>query len=129
MSDHEDVIDRKHLLSGIDELMQSPWFNHGKDDDTITHYGYVERKEAVEVVRDLCIKAEPSVAKNQQFINKPCISSGVCEHDKQNVLDKIRAEIEQEYTKFRNKSDKWGERACGLGTALEIIDKYKEGEG
>jgi hypothetical protein len=42
------------------------------------------------------------------------------------VLDKIRAEIEQEYTKFRNKSDMWSERACGLGTALEIIDKYKK---
>ena len=42
-----------------------------------------------------------------------------------NLLDKIRAEIEQEYTKFRNRSDMWYERACGLGTALEIIDKYK----
>jgi len=41
------------------------------------------------------------------------------------ILDKIRAEIEQEYTKFRNKSDMWNERACGLGMALEIIDKYK----
>ena len=27
------------------------------------------------------------------FINKSCVSSGVCEHDKQKVLDKIRAEI------------------------------------
>lgn len=39
------------------------------------------------------------------------------------ILDKIRTEIDQEYTKFRNKSDMWNERACGLGTALEIIDK------
>jgi len=31
----------------------------------ITHYGYVERKEAVEVVRDLCIKTEPSVNTEQ----------------------------------------------------------------
>lgn len=46
------------------------------------------------------------------------------------ALDKIRAEIKQEYTKFRNKSDMWNERACGIGTALEIIDKYKaESEG
>ncbi len=46
------------------------------------------------------------------------------------VLDKIRAEIEQEYTKFRNRSDMWSERACGLGQALEIIDKYRaESEG
>lgn len=43
------------------------------------------------------------------------------------VLDEIRAEIEQEYTIFRNKSDMWNERACGLGTALEIIDKHRKG--
>ena len=42
------------------------------------------------------------------------------------VLNKIRAEIEQEYTRFRNGSDRWDERACGLGEALEIIDKYRE---
>lgn len=41
------------------------------------------------------------------------------------ILKKIRAEIEREYTKFRNRSDMWSERACGLGQALEIIDKYR----
>lgn len=58
-----DAVSRKHLLSEIDKLMQSPWFNNGKDfyDGTNTHYGYVERKEAVEIVRDMCIKAEPPV--------------------------------------------------------------------
>jgi hypothetical protein len=30
----------------------------------------------------------------EPFINKPCVSSGVCEHDKNKMLDKIRAEIE-----------------------------------
>lgn len=40
---------------------ESPWFNNGKDDDMIAHYGYIERKEAVEIVRDLCVKEEPSV--------------------------------------------------------------------
>lgn len=30
----------------------------------------------------------------EPFINKPCVSSGVCEHDKNKVLDKLRAEIE-----------------------------------
>ena len=56
----------------------------------------------------------------EPFINKPCISSGVCEHDKQIVLDKIRAEIE-DLTYYccevhpRNVID----------DVLEIIDKYK----
>lgn len=54
----------------------------------------------------------------------------VVEMCKVDILDKVRSEIEQEYTKLRNKSDIWNERACGLGTALEIIDKYKtESEG
>lgn len=121
----EDTISRKHLLSGIDELMQSPWFNNGKDDDMITHYGYVERKEAVEVVRDLCVKAEPAVIPNQQFINKPCVSSGVCEHDKQKVLDEIKAEIE-EHAKINYGLNTDGAKA--LCWCLNVIDKYKEGE-
>jgi len=57
----EDTISRKHLLSQIDYLMKSPWFNSGKDSDIIMHYGYLERKEAVEIVRDLCVKEESSV--------------------------------------------------------------------
>lgn len=63
-----DTISRKHLLSEIDDLMKSPWFNNGKDDAAIPHYGYVERKEAVEIVRDLCVKAEPSIIPKQNWI-------------------------------------------------------------
>lgn len=64
----EDAVSREHLLSEIDKLMQSPWFNNGKDDDRFTHYGYVERKEAVEIVRDLCVKTEPPVTPKQGWI-------------------------------------------------------------
>ena len=39
-----------------------------------------------------------------------------------NALKDVRTEIDTEYKKFRNKSDKWDERASGIGTALEIID-------
>lgn len=62
----EDAVSREHLLSEIDNLMQSPWFNSGKDDDMFTHYGYVERKEAVEIVRDLCVKEEPPITPKQR---------------------------------------------------------------
>lgn len=54
--------------------------------------------------------------KQEPFMNKPCISSKVCEHDKEVVLDKIRAEI-LEYID-------------DLDTAKEIcdiFDKYKAG--
>ena len=58
----------------------------------------------------------PSVTPQEPFINKPCVSSGVCEHDKNKVLDKIRAEIEQH---------RYGLVNDGLDIALNIIDKYK----
>lgn len=55
-----DFVNRQELLDGIEELKQSPWFKNGEDKQDIQHYGYLERKEAVEVVTDLCIKKEPS---------------------------------------------------------------------
>ena len=62
----------------------------------------------------------------EPFINKPCVSEKVCEHDKQMVLDKIRTEIEQ-----KARIEEIGGRGngksirYGLCMALEIIDKYK----
>ena len=50
-------------------------------------------------------------------MNKPCISSKVCEHDKEVVLDKIRAEIEEAQTYDVIYIDR--------AYVLEIIDKYK----
>jgi hypothetical protein len=60
----------------------------------------------------------------EPFINKSCVSSGACEHDKNNVLDKVRAEIQS----LRNCS-------CSCSDGIiddveDIIDKYKaESEG
>lgn len=64
----KDLISRTSLLKGIGELKQSPWFNHGKyrgdmrrvnQEQWILHKQYLERKEAVEVIVDLCINKEP----------------------------------------------------------------------
>ena len=55
----------------------------------------------------------------EPFINKPCVSSGVCEHDKNVVLDKIRAEIETWHKEGTNWSD------IRLMEIENIIDKYK----
>ena len=44
------------------------------------------------------------------------------------MIEDIRAEIETEYKRFRNMSDRFSERACGLGEALEIIDKHISGK-
>lgn len=57
-------IDADHLLHEIAELQKSPWYNTGKEIDPNfphMHIGYLERKEAVEIVRDLCIKQEPTI--------------------------------------------------------------------
>ena len=65
--------------------------------------------------------------KQEPFINKPCVSSGVCEHDKNKVLGKIRAEINgieingqiDEHTMFI----RTGEQVKQM--TLDIIDKYR----
>ena len=95
----EDCVSREHLLSEIDELMQSPWFNHGKDDDMITHYGYVERKEAVEVVRDLCVKTEPSVTPKQRL----CKNCKFFEYDSVEEVDGVPLIVAHEIC------NKWGD--------------------
>ena len=56
-------IDADHLIAEINELMKSPWFNKGKEVDKnaivdVKHYGYIERKEAIETIVDLCINKE-----------------------------------------------------------------------
>lgn len=67
----------------------------------------------------------------EPFINKPCISEGVCREDKMQVLDKIRAEI-VELTKCPYGTECLGANCpsntdcmiCG-DHVLEILDKYR----
>ena len=50
----------------------------------------------------------------EPFMNKTCVSSEVCEHDKKVVLDEIRAEIKAMSGDIETIAD-----------VLQIIDKYK----
>jgi len=61
----------------------------------------------------------------EPFINKPCISTGVCHEDKVKVLDKIRAEIERLH--YHPKLD-FIKNDEVVDLALDIIDKYTKGE-
>ena len=70
------------------------------------------------------LKQMPAVTPEQPFINKPCISEGVCHEDKVNVLEKIRTEIMQVANQEKVHDEKW---ALGLRYAVNIIDKYIEG--
>jgi hypothetical protein len=78
---------------------------------------------------DMAIKA----LEQEPFINKPCISSEVCEHDKQKVLDKIRAEIENINTSYYSSVNGVDMTECADDIKhgiLQILDKYKaESEG
>lgn len=76
-------------------------------------------------VADEIIGLLPSVTPQEPFINKPCVSSEVCEHDKQKVLDKIRAEIEEQVLEsLSDGGDDWF-TAEKVNECLDIIDKYK----
>ena len=72
-------------------------------------------------VFDMAIKA----LEQEPFMNKPCISVGVCEHDKMQMLDNLKAEIMELQTyKLFNGEDTtvYVER----NDLLDIIDKYRE---
>lgn len=85
-----------------------------EDSDTMPEHMDLEYKGAKIDFHCKPLEQEP-------FINKPCISSGVCEHDKNKVLDKIRAEIER-----KAHSGQWSDATMyGMLKAVAIIDKYK----
>ena len=49
------------ILQGIQELQMSPWYNDGKEPESGRRLQYNVRKEAVEIVRDLCVKNAPTI--------------------------------------------------------------------
>jgi hypothetical protein len=83
--------------------------------------------EPLNMAFDMAIKA----LEQEPFINKPCVSSGVCEHDKNKVLDKLRAEMLEEMLSHSGTGEEVIQAyADGLKKGLEFIDKYKaESEG
>ena len=63
-----ELISRKDLLKDIADLKKSPWFNEGKDiKDLFQRNSYVARKEAVEIIEDLCIKNMQSAEKTAKW--------------------------------------------------------------
>ena len=93
-------------LSGLDNLL--------KADDIPCYY-----KPSIKAIMDTI-----TLSKLQEsFINKPCISEKVCEHDKQMVLDKIRAEIESAFEDLDGyDSDELTTFVCRIEN---IFNKYK----
>lgn len=75
-----------------------------------------EGEKTIDALRN-AIKA----LEQEPFINKPCVSEKVCEHDKQIVLDKIRADIEK-HCNITVGSD--NEPAMTLHDIFGILDKH-----
>ena len=63
----------------------------------------------------------------EPFINKPCVSSEVCEHDKNVVLDKISNEILEKCfdVTYKNQAFDYGLKIVKWSDVREILDKYK----
>ena len=54
------VVDVDEILKNIEEIQKSPWFENKE------RYGeYLARKEAVEIVRDLCVKAARTIGESE----------------------------------------------------------------
>ena len=95
--------------------------------------GRTDQKLQLEIIK--AIKNGKPI-EQEPFINKPCVSSEVCEHDKQKVLGKIRSEIAEygsiwvEY-KITGRRDKDIEQLVtdvlkqAKKQVLDVIDKYK----
>lgn len=66
---------------------------------------------------------------NEPFINKSCISEGVCHEDKVKVLDKIRTEIDEQikYNTYFNSDMAKGE-IIAFEWVKRKIDEYTKGE-
>lgn len=98
---------RKHCEKQIEHCEKCAREGHNREE--LHRKVYEEHKLILEL-----LEQEP-------FINKPCVSTGVCEHDKNVVLDKIRAEIAN-YQKEAVYSD---DVVMTKRMVLAIIDKYK----
>ena len=77
------------------------------------------------------------VLEQEPFVNKPCISKGACHEDKNVVLNKIRAEIEQEIERERfarsvfrgeekdyTKAEQCTGSIMAYNDVIRLIDKY-----
>ena len=80
--------------------------------------GYIDERDLV----DMEWEEEP-------FINKPCISTGVCHEDKVKVLEQIRDEIAELEIYYDNDYFSGNRDAMFMcNDVLQIIDKYKAGK-
>lgn len=55
------LVDETLILQNLECLQKSPWYNDGKDPESGRRWQFNIRKEATEIVRDLCVIPVPTV--------------------------------------------------------------------
>lgn len=118
-ADHTNLNEEEHkaieaYYMAIQALEQEPCEDCISREDAIKQCGFGMTSL---LIAD-CLRRLPSVTP-QPFINKPCVSEGVCREDKIQVLDKIRAELIQSIQNGTLKIESGNEEL------FRIIDKYK----
>ena len=79
---------------------------------------------ADKITIDAC-KGAIDLLEQEPFINKPCISQGVCNEDKIKVLDKIKAEIKDWQTDIHDNEYNAEKHDFVFERIYEIIDEYR----
>lgn len=81
------------------------------------------------VAIDACEMAIKAL-EQEPFMNKSCVSAGVCEHDKMQALDKVRKEIKDWQVDIHDNEYDADKHDFVFERIFEIIDEYKvESEG
>lgn len=91
------------------------------DENCPTQYDAGNMGEIIENLEEIS-----KILEQEPFMNKPCVSAGVCEHDKLQLLDRIKADIEKQQYGFMNSTDYANGVRFGLMLAYKIIKKYKK---
>lgn len=77
------------------------------------------KKEIIDSACDRILEQDP-------FMNKSCVANQVCHEDKVKVLDKIKAEIEEQVLEsLSDGGDDWF-AAEKVNECLDIIDEYRK---
>ena len=102
------LIDADALLLEIAELKKSPWYNDN-------YWGYSIRKEAVEIIEDLCIKTAPTVEKPDWHYDEKDCTWCPYKHD-----DEPQTESVIPHRNYKYLSDYWCKCGWHLGKMGDV---------
>ena len=103
--------DCKYIVARIDG--NDAWF-WGAYEDSEKAYQSANEIKGILIVRN-----------KEPFMNKACVSSEICEHDKIQVLDKVRKEIKDWQVDIHDNEYDADKHDFVFERIFEIIDEYK----